>query len=58
MTYVQTETARQSELVLRVLMHPRERKINHSTACFAENFSSTTGALDWGSRICSCPKEL
>jgi hypothetical protein len=37
MTYVQTETATQSKLVLRVLMHLRGGRINHSTACFADN---------------------
>ena len=38
MTYVQTETAKQSEVVLTVLMHLRNGKIKDATACFAENF--------------------
>ena len=38
MTCVQTETATQSEVVLTVLTHLRDGRINDATAWFAENF--------------------
>ena len=38
MTYVETENAMQSEVVLTVLMHLKDGKIQEATACFAEKF--------------------
>jgi ketosteroid isomerase-like protein len=38
MTYIETETAIQSEVVLTVLMHLKDGKIHEATACFAEKF--------------------
>jgi steroid delta-isomerase-like uncharacterized protein len=38
MTYVETETAMQSEVVLAVLTHLKDGEIQEATACFAENF--------------------
>jgi ketosteroid isomerase-like protein len=38
MTYVETETATRSEVVLTVLKHLKDGKIRDATACFAEKF--------------------